>query len=163
MIINQYITSRWKIKTISCKKRDIAMKLSQVCLPIDTSTFPQAFTMWSMQLVYFLKYFIPTPYARCVSKLLIPPNNCPVLKILGLRVPSLASKVSPSPLQVRSSPDTGSPQQNHGTVPRHFRRTVLQTRFRWWKELLKTPKMLLSVVRTSGWVFKVCWVYFKRF
>jgi hypothetical protein len=96
-------------------------------------------------------------------KLLIPPNNCPVLKILGLRVPSLASKVSPSPLQVRSSPDTGSPQRNHGTVPRHFRRTVLQTRFRWWKEMFRTPKMLLKVIRTRGWVFRCVGLLFNKF
>jgi hypothetical protein len=68
--------------------------------------------------------------------------------------PSLASKVSPSPLQIRSSQRGISPTKSRDGPPPLPPKTGPLTRFRWQKKLLKTPKMLLSVLGTLGWVFR---------
>jgi hypothetical protein len=95
-----------------------------------------------------------------VSQLLLLPNNCPVLKILGFYPqPSFQGQPVTSP-QLEVVREGIPPTESWDGPPPLPPKTGPLARFRWQKQLLKTPRMLLSVVRTSGWVFKVCWVDF---
>jgi hypothetical protein len=140
----------------------MAVRLSQMCCPINTSTSP-AYTDVIYATSVLFKDFRSHPLTMCVSQLLVLPNNCPMLKILGFYPqPSFQGQPVTSP-QLEVVREGIPPTESRDGPPPLPPKTGPLARFRWQKQLSKTPKMFLSVVRTSGWVFKVCWVDFRKF
>jgi hypothetical protein len=127
----------------------------------NVSTIPTTYTSVIYATSVLIKSFSSHPLTRFVSQLPLMPNNCPVLKILGFYPqPSFQGQPVTSP-QLEVVREGIPPTESRDGPPPLPPKTVLLARFRWQNKLLKTPKMFLSVIRTSGWVFKVCWVDFR--
>ena len=110
-----------------------------------------------------LKDFRSHPLTRCVSQLLLLPNNCPVLKILGFYPqPSFQGQPVTSP-QLEVVREGISPTKSRDGPPPLPPKTVPLARFRWQKQLFKTPKMFLSIVRILGWIFRLVGFVLDRF
>jgi hypothetical protein len=134
-----------------------------VCLPMHTSNSPQ-----TSQVIYATK----CSFLNILS--FPPPKLCVCLNFFIHQItarcsrywatsPSLASKVSPSPLQIRGSQRGISPTKSRDGPPPLPPKTGPLTRFRWWNRMSKTPKMLLRVIRTRGWVFRCVGLLFNKF
>jgi hypothetical protein len=132
-------------------------------LSISTSTSPQTYNKMNYAASVLVKYFkIPPPKLCLCSNALILPNDCPVLKILDCQ-PSFQGQPVISP-QLEVVSGRISPTKSWDGPPPRPPLTGPLARFRWQKQLLRTPRMLLSVLRTRGWVFKCVgfvWVNFK--
>jgi hypothetical protein len=130
-------------------------------LSINTSTSPKHIQVIYATSVLIKCFIFPPPNYVCVSTSTILPNNCPVLKILGFYPqPSFQGQPVTSP-QLEVVREGISPTKSRDGPPPLPPKTGPLARFRWQKQLLKTPKMFLSVVRTLGWVFRLCWVRFR--
>ena len=126
-------------------------------------TIPTTYTSVIYATSVLIKSFSSHPLTRFVSQLPLMPNNCPVLKILGFYPqPSFQGQPITSP-QLEVVREGIPPTESRDGPPPLPPKTGPLARFRWQKELLETPKMFLSVLGTSEWVFKVCWVRFIMF
>jgi hypothetical protein len=123
-----------------------------MCLTIHL--LPQTYTSVIYATSVLIKVLVSHPLTMFVSQLLLLPNNCPVLKILGFYPqPSFQGQPVTSP-QLEVVRGGISPTKSRDGPPPLPPKTGPLARFRWQNKLLKTPKMFLSVLGTLGWVFR---------
>ena len=98
----------------------------------NTSTIPKTYTSVIYATSVLLKCFrFPNPLTMCVSQLLLLPNNCPVLKILGsYPQPSFQGQPVTSP-QLEVVREGISPTKSRDGPPPLPPKTGPLTRFRW--------------------------------
>ena len=108
-----------------------------------------------MQLVFLLRVLVSHPLTRFVSQLLLMPNNCPVLKILGFYPqPSFQGQPITSP-QLEVVREGIPPTESRDGPPPLPPKTGPLARFRWQKQLFKDSLMFLSIIRIRGWIVKL--------